>query len=315
MDKKLSVASMFSGIGGIDLGFLQAGYEIVWANERDKAACKTYRYNFKNSNLVEKDILSVHAKDLPDFDVLVAGFPCQPFSIAGKQRGFQDARGNMFFEIARIAKEKMPRVIFLENVANLQEHDEGKTFLVIFNILASLGYSVRYRIMPSHEYGNTPQTRDRIYIIAFLDDIECDMFSFPEKEERTVKINDIINRAEKQHNIYYYDGKQKELFEKVVRDVHFIYRVSDYGIYKVRNNMCPTLTANMGTYLNRVPLVRDDFGIRKLTLRECLDFQGFPKHFKFPNSITIQDAYKQIGNSVVVPVVKKLADSIKKVIT
>ena len=119
----MKVCSLFSGIGGIDLGFMQAGFDIVWANEFDRDAAKTYRHYFGGEHLVERDIKSVRSEDIPDFDVLVAGFPCQPFSIAGKQKGFEDPRGNLFFEIARIVKDKRPPVIFLENVANLLEHD------------------------------------------------------------------------------------------------------------------------------------------------------------------------------------------------
>ena len=123
--------SLFSGIGGIDLGFKQGGFDIVWANEFDSAACRTYRKNFGASNIVEGDIRKINTADIPDFDVLVAGFPCQPFSVAGRQRGFGDKRGNLFFEITRIIDSKRPKVVFLENVPNLMEHDEGKTFLVI----------------------------------------------------------------------------------------------------------------------------------------------------------------------------------------
>lgn len=304
--KNARVGSMFAGIGGICLGFKQAGCDVVWANERDSAACNTYRKNFGNGYLQEADISKVNPHLIPDFDILTAGFPCQPFSIAGQQKGFKDPRGNMFFEIARIADIKKPEIIFLENVANLQEHDNGRTFLVIYNTLAELGYSVRYKIMSAAEYGNLPQTRSRIFIIAFKDDMVCDRFRFPEFIPLTVGINNIIDRSDKKHEIYYYAGKKAERFSKHITDRNSIYQLTDYGIRKVKNNMCPTLTANMGTYPDRVPVVCDDFGIRKLTLRECLDFQGFPKEFKFPSNITIDDAYKQIGNSVSVPVVKTL---------
>ena len=125
----MRVASLFSGIGGIDLGFQQAGFDIVWANEFDKDAARTYRKNLGGEHLVEKDIRAVDVTSIPDFDVLVAGFPCQPFSSAGKQKGFQDPRGNLFFEIARVVEAKRPSVVFLENVSNLVQHDDGKTFL------------------------------------------------------------------------------------------------------------------------------------------------------------------------------------------
>ena len=305
---RYKIASMFSGMGGIDLAFQQAGHSIVWANEINSAACKTYRKNLGEDHLVECDIKKIDVKNIPDFDVLVAGFPCQPFSIAGKQRGFKDKRGNLFFEIARVIDIKRPPIVFLENVSNLVSHDNGKTFLVIYNTLASLGYQVRYKVMSATEYANIPQTRSRIFIVAFLDDVACEHFTFPNPIKLKTTINDIVRRNEKKNDFYYYTEKSN-LYEKLCRtitDRNSIYHIKDSGIIKVRNNMCPTLTASMGTFPNRVPIVKDDFGVRKLTLRECLNFQGFPIDFKFPNSISVNDAYKQIGNSVVVGVIRNI---------
>ena len=300
---------MFAGIGGICLGFKQAGFDIVWANEKDRAACNTYRYNFGNRWLHEGDIKTIHMEDIPDMDVLTAGFPCQPFSIAGKQQGFCDPRGNLFFEIARVVDTKRPKAIFLENVSNLIEHDNGRTFLVIYNSLVQFGYFVKYRVMDAHLYGNIPQPRSRIYIAAFNDINLCNSFEFPEEISLTCTINDIIDRHEKKHDIYYYqvDSKVIEKYGNQINNSNYIYRISDKGLIRVREHFCPTLTANMGTYPDRVPIVCDDYGIRRLTLRECLDFQGFPQDFRFPNTITIRDAYKQIGNSVCVPVIKRIA--------
>lgn len=307
-----TVCSLFAGIGGIDLGFKQASFDVIWANEYDTAACKTYRHNFDDSNLVEGDIRDISADYIPDFDVLTAGFPCQPFSIAGKQKGFNDKRGNLFFEIARIIDAKRPKVVFLENVANLMEHDDGKTFLVIFSSLAQFGYTVYYKVMASNEYGNLPQIRKRIYITAIHESIQQN-YKHPEPVELTLKSTDIIHRNERQNEIYYYNGKELyPYFESKMKDKHAIYRPTDTEVRWTKNQMCPTLTANMGTYPDRVPVVWDDYGIRKLTLRECLDFQGFPNEFYFPNTITIDDAYKQIGNSVSVPVIYRIAIQIKK---
>lgn len=314
---RLKVASMFAGIGGICLGFIQAGCDIVWANEKDTAACKTYRYNFGNDWLCEGDVREVSPQEIHDMDILTAGFPCQPFSIAGTQKGFSDPRGNLYFEIARVVEAKRPKVIFLENVSNLVEHDNGRTFLVIYNSLAQFGYAVRYRVMDAHIYGNILQPRSRIYIVAFLDYDLCDSFSFPDPVELTVGINNVIKRSEKKHVTYYYNAESDVIkqFGNQITERNYVYRVSDKGLIRVRNHFCPTLTANMGTYPDRVPIVCDDFGIRKMTLRECLDFQGFSAEFKFPNSITINDAYKQIGNSVCVPVIRKIADKICSVLS
>ena len=310
-----SVCSLFSGIGGIDLGFIQAGFDIVWANEMDAAACRTYRHNFPNTNLIEGNIKRIATSDIPDCDVLTAGFPCQPFSIAGLQKGFKDRDGNLFFEITRIIDAKRPKVVFLENVPNLMEHDDGKTFLVIFNGLAQFGYTVYYRVLSSNDYGNLPQIRKRIYIVAIREDISNRLYQYPEPMELTLKSSDIINRSVKQHDIYYYsEGKMYDRLVAHMKDRKAIYRITDTEVRWTKNQMCPTLTANMGTHKDRVHVVWDDYGIRKMTLREVLDFQGFPKEFYFPNTITIDDAYKQIGNTVSVPVIARLATKIKEML-
>lgn len=309
------ICSLFAGIGGIDLGFIQTGFNVVWANEMDDAACKTYQHNFKTANLIEDNIKNIPADSIPEFDVLTAGFPCQPFSIAGLQKGFKDRDGNLFFEITRIIDAKRPKVVFLENVPNLMEHDAGKTFLVIFNSLAQLGYTVYYRVLASNDYGNLPQIRKRIYIVAVREDLELGTFIYPEPIELTRMSGDIINRSVKQQEIYYYtDEKMYQYLSRRMKDKMAIYRLTDNEVRWTKNRMCPTLTANMGTRKDRVHVVWDDFGVRKLTLRECLDFQGFPHEFYFPKTITIDDAYKQIGNSVSVPVIKRLAESIKTLI-
>lgn len=309
------VCSLFSGIGGIDLGFTQEGFDIVWANDSDSATCKTYRNNFGDAFLVEDDIRNILVSTIPYFDVLVAGFPCQPFSIAGKQKGFTDKRGNLFFEITRVIDEKRPKVVFLENVANLMEHDCGRTFLVIFNSLAQFGYTIYYRIMAANEYGNLPQIRKRIYITAVHESI-VRSYTHPEPIPLSVQSTDIIHRDIRQNEIYYYNGsKWFSQLENQMIDRLAIYRPTDTEIRYTKNRMCPTLTANMGTYPNRVPLVWDNYGIRKLTIRECLDFQGFPQEFTFPEEVSINEAYKQIGNSVCVPVIKRIAANIRKILS
>ena len=310
--RKYRVASLFAGIGGICLGFKQAGFEIVWANEIDKNACRTYRHNLGCDYLVEGDIRKIPADTLPDFDVLTAGFPCQPFSVAGKQHGFKDDRGNLFFEIARIIDIKRPNVIFLENVPNLVAHDNSKTFLVVFSTLAQFGYYVKYALLPAHQYGNIPQTRNRIYIVAFRDLAACDRFSFPNEIKLTVKVSDIINSHKKQHDIYYYTDNNSLLrrIKNVVTECGRIYNMFNGDPAKVASGLCPTLLANMGRRPNRVPIIADDFGYRKMTLRECLAMQGFPKDYYFPKTITMENAYMQIGNSVCVPVIRRIATEI-----
>lgn len=306
------VCSLFSGIGGIDLGFKQVGFDIVWANEFDHDAATTYKVNFGGDYLVEADIKTIDAKAIPDFDVLVAGFPCQPFSIAGKKKGFEDPRGNLFFEIVRILKEKKPSIVFLENVPNLVEHDNGKTFMTIHNALVELGYYIRYSVLDAKEYGNVPQTRRRVFIVAFLDLEQCQKFKYPEAIERTVNLNDIIDRTIKHDDLYYYTANSfyYDDLVKIVTDKRAIYKIEDAGVMKTKHYICPTLTANMGTFADRVPIIRDDFGIRKITPLECLALQGFPKDFVF-KGIPLNSAYKQCGNSVCVKIIERIAKGIK----
>ena len=308
----MKVCSLFSGIGGIDLGFIQAGFDVVWANEFDKDAATTYRANFGNAYLVQKDIKTISASEIPDFDVLVAGFPCQPFSSAGNQKGFDDPRGNLFFEIARIVEAKRPQVIFLENVSNLLQHDDGKTFLTIYNALVPFGYTFKYRVMDSFEYGNVPQHRKRIFIVAFLDYARCEKFEFPDKIKPVVQLNDILIRSVKHDNSYYYNVSSVYYadLKRIVTDKRALYKIYDSGVSRKAHYVCPTLTANMGTYPDRVPIILDDFGIRKITPYECLALQGFPKTYRFPK-IPMASAYKQCGNSVVVPVIRRIAEQIK----
>lgn len=303
----MKVLSLFAGIGGIDLGFTQAGHEVVFANEIDKDACRTFEYNFKNTVLKQCDIKDINLLSLPVFDCLVAGFPCQPFSVMGHQKGFNDPRGNMFFEIARILDAKKPGAVFLENVANLKKHNNGRTFSVIMTTLCSLGYTVKYCVMDPTDV-NIPQYRARIFIVGFRNQADMKRFSFPNPIPLTQGIEDIISRKQKHSQIYYYlpGNRYYESLDARMKGKTGIYRIDDSGVAIKRWDICPTLKANMGTFHDRVPIIRDDFGIRKLTPYECLAFQGFPNSFRFPN-ISLNSAYKQAGNTVCVPVIFNIA--------
>ena len=313
MSSGLKVASLFAGIGGICYGFKQAGAQIVWANEIDKDACKTYRHNFGDSYLTEGDIKEVDPADIPDIDILNGGFPCQAFSVAGYRKGFEDERGNLFFEITRILKVKRPRAILLENVKNLEGHDHGNTFRVIKEHLEALGYHVHYKVLNTMEYGNVPQNRERIYIVGFLSQEAYDQFQFPEPIPLTRTIHDIIKVDEKKPlGLYYTSSKYYPELKKVMTKKDTVYQWRRVYCRENKSNVCPTLTANMGTGGHNVPLILDDFGIRKLTPEECVGFQGFPAEFSFPDDICNASKYKQAGNSVSVPVIKRIAENIIK---
>lgn len=304
----MRIGSMFSGIGGICLGFKSAGGEVVWANEIDRYACATYRHNFGTSYLVEGDIRYIDLSTIPDFDILTAGFPCQPFSIMGRQKGFADPRGTMFFEILKIVDAKRPEILLLENVKNLIRHDNGNTFLTIYNLLSSRGYGIKYAILGAHTHANIPQYRDRIFIAAFLDHNKLDRFSFPSEIPLTRVINDLVDRNAVVSHEYYYGEKNKyfPVLNSRMTDKAAIYRIDDSGVAMRAWKISPTLKANMGTYYDRVPLIHDGLGIRKLTPHDCLALQGFPKEYEFPH-IPLKEIYKQLGNTVCVPVVTRIA--------
>lgn len=252
---------------------------------------------------------------MPYIDILTAGFPCQPFSVCGKQRGFDDKRGNLFFEIMRIADSVCPQIIFLENVANLVEHDNGRTFNIIHNELVSRGYIIRYIVADAVNYGIS-QHRTRSYIICFQSLEKSKLFSFPESVSLKKRIFDIIDRSNKVDSSYYLDenSKQFQRLNSFIKDDNQIYRFSDYGIQQSKDGVSFTLKANMGTWYNRVPYIKDKFGIRTVTPKECLALQGFPDTFDFPEDISLKSMYKQCGNTVCVPIIKRIAEQISKVI-
>jgi DNA (cytosine-5)-methyltransferase 1 len=233
----------------------------------------------------------------------------------GRQRGFDDPRGNMFFQITRIAAEVKPKVIFLENVKNLLYHDKGRTFMTIYNTLAGLGYGVKYSVQSASTHGNIPQDRSRTFIAAFLDYDMMREFSFPNEIDLTCTVDDIIDRSVKHSEIYYYreESGYFELLNKKIPDKTGIYRIDDSGVATHKYVISPTLKANMGTYHDRVPIIRDDYGIRKFTPQECLALQGFPADFIF-KGIPLEAAYKQAGNTVCVPVVRRIAEQLYKVL-
>ena len=312
--KKLRTLDLFAGIGGIRLGFERAGFNTVFANDFEKQCKTTYDANFNTCKLVVEDITKIKPEDLPEFDFLLAGFPCQPFSVAGYRQGFKDkkGRGNLFFYIARIIEEKQPEGFLLENVKNLKGHDGGKTFEIIEQTLRDLGYHLKSKILNSMEYGNIPQNRERIYIVGFKNKKHADNFIFPKKKRLTTRVTDLLekNVAEK----YYYNGKP--LYEKIKDDIKEEGKVYQWRRKYVRENksgVCPTLTANMGTGGHNVPIIKDKKGIRKLTPLECARIQGFPMNFKLPD-LADSTLYKQLGNSVTVSVVTAVAREIKKAI-
>lgn len=317
--EKLRCASFFAGVGGIDKGFEDAGiFETVYANEIDTYPVKTYELNF-DIKVDCRDIHIVQANEIPDFDVMLAGFPCQAFSIAGERQGFDDekGRGTLFFELIRIINAKQPSLVFLENVKNLVGHDNGNTFKVIIEALERENYFIKYAVLNAMEYGNIPQNRERIYIVAFKDEEVYNRFKFPEALKLTTKLSDIIDFENLMPEKYYYrKGKYKAgMYEKLVEsmdDENAIYQWRRTYVRKNKSGVVPTLTANQGEGGHNVCLVKTKHGIRKMLPRECFNTQGFPKDFKLPSDVGDSRMYKQAGNSVCVSVIYRIAEEIKK---
>lgn len=314
------ICSLFAGVGGIDLGFLETNKcEIAYANEFDKYAVETYEKNFKNK-VDCRDIHNVKVNDIPNFDIMVGGFPCTSFSVAGYRKGFDDDRtGDLFFEMERIFKERKPRVIFLENVKNLVGHDKGNTFKTIIDRLNKAGYKdkIKCQVLNACEYGNIPQNRERIYIVAFRDKEDFDRFQMPMPTTLDKNIKDVFNFDTKVDDKYYYtEGKYKgniyKLLTEEMDDDNTVYQWRRKYVRKNQSNLVPTLTANMGEGGHNVPLIKTKFGIRKLTPIECFYAQGYPKYYKLPTDMSDARLYKQAGNSVVVPVINRIAENIMK---
>ncbi len=367
------VGSLFAGVGGICLGFKNAKtknskYKLLWANEIDEYACETYRTNFSHQ-LLEGDIKLVlhpeyatdkteqkyyqklHDKILSEpIDILNGGFPCQAFSIAGERKGFEDDRGNLFLNIIDLIEQlgvkfHKPRVLFLENVKNLQAHDDKKTYTHIKQKLEKCGYKVYEKVLNTMDYTDVPQNRERIYIIGLLNENDKKNFEIFKNIESRIKKKDKASRIKdikkvidynltKENATKYYYTKEKypnyfmsdEEFEKSNKKekINLTTQVDEmYEFYQCRRGMyvrknqsgvCPTLTANMGTGGHNVPLIKVNDGIRKLTPKETFKLQGFPidNGYKLPmviNGRPYPDSqlYKQAGNAVSVPVIQMLA--------
>ena len=312
--KDWRTVDLFAGVGGIRLGFEKAGFTTVFANDFEAKCADTYNQNFKTIKLTVKDITKIQTDEIPDCDFILGGFPCQAFSIAGYRKGFKDekGRGNLFFDIARIIKDKNPTGFLLENVKNLKTHDDGNTFRIIEETLKELGYHIKAKVLNSMEYGNVPQNRERIYIVGFKDPKKTEAFEFPEPIRLTRTIQSILeNKVDEK---YYYNGKP--LYERLKNDVteeNEVYQWRRQYVRKNKKGVCPTLTANMGMGGHNVPIIFDGKGIRKLTPRECFRIQGFPDSYILPD-IADSALYKQAGNSVSVPVLERIAKKMLSII-
>lgn len=323
MEQQLKFIDLFAGIGGFRYSFEKCGCECVFSSEIDEACKKVYENNY--GDIPNGDITKIDASEIPDFDILCAGFPCQPFSICGKKQGFEDTRGTLFFEICRIIKEKNPKVVMLENVKHLTKHDSGRTFKTIIATLEELGYNVSYKVLNSKDFG-VAQSRERIIIIGTREGY----FNFDKLEEKKeIHIKDILD---KEGDFEYLDKSEytlidKQYIRKQKSGLIFVgYR--NKGMWKtgVRPNTehlsrvhrqpnriysiegCHPTIPSQETSGRFWIYIKEEDAVRKLTINECYKLMGYPNNFVRDENIS--NAYKQCGNSVVIPMIYEIAQSI-----
>ncbi|NLM17447.1 MAG: DNA cytosine methyltransferase [Candidatus Riflebacteria bacterium] len=307
---------LFAGMGGFRLALESFGAKCVYSSEWDRHAQQTYRINF--GDMPDGDITQVDEKDIPVHDILCAGFPCQAFSISGKQKGFDDSRGTLFFDVARIVKEKRPSVVFLENVKNFAAHDNGNTLEIVKNTFIELEYSFDSAVLSSLNYG-IPQKRERIYMVCFSKDLKIGTFSFPEPFELNRYLEDfLLPNDEVKSLIVERDDLVLNDKASVTRNSRSTIRVGTVGkggqgerIYSPKG-IAVTLSAYGGGVFSKTGGYLIDGKTRKLHPRECARLMGFPDSYKLHPSDN--QAYKQLGNSVVVDVLQLIAKQIAEVL-
>ncbi|RIY35380.1 DNA (cytosine-5-)-methyltransferase [Psittacicella gerlachiana] len=304
------VIDLFAGIGGIRLGFHLTGKtQVVFSSEIDKFAAKTYSINY--GEMPVGDITQVSNEQIPEHDILLAGFPCQAFSQAGKKLGFSDARGTLFFDVARIIQGKCPKAFLLENVKNLVSHDKGNTFKTILNILEELGYKVFYKVLKARDFG-LPQNRERIYIVGFDPQqvAKWEEFTFPEVTGIETKVGDILEKkVDAKYTISdkLWEGHQRRKAEHLEKGNGF-----GYTLFDAQSPYTNTLSARYYKDGSEILIAQENNNPRKLTPREAARLQGFPEEFIIPVSDT--QSYKQFGNSVSVPVINAIAKKMLEVL-
>lgn len=299
---------LFAGLGGFRLAVESFGGECVFSSDFDKSVADVYERNF--GERPAGDITKIAAEDIPEHDILCAGFPCQPFSISGKKAGFKDTRGTLFFDIARIVKHHKPKMVFLENVKNFATHDKGRTLKTVVNTLEELGYTVHYKLLNASHYG-VPQSRIRIYIVAFRNDIPSQDFQFPTTRLNKRALEDILetNSSKLIGTEISVDYELDENYEERIQGLpKKPIRIGQVGlgrqgerIYHPRGHAI-TLAASGGGIGGKTGLYLIDGTVRKLTPRECARLNGFPDRFKLTERN--HTAYRQLGNSVVIDVLQ-----------
>jgi DNA (cytosine-5)-methyltransferase 1 len=315
--KDIKFIDLFTGTGAFSLVLGKNNkFKCVFSNDMMKCSKQIYELNHTDHNFTLQDLNDIKVEDIPHHNLLCGGFPCQPFSIAGDKKGFDDNRSNVFWKIIEILEKHKPEIIILENVKNLKSHDNGNTYNIIEKKLQDIGYYIKTSILDTCKITTIPQHRERIYIVGFRDKQKYDMFNFDMIEKEKKQICNFLE--DNVDDKYYYDERFK-VFEQIKKEVNknisenILYQYRRFYVRENKNNCSPTLTANMGGGGHNVPLLLDNKGIRKLTPRECFNLQGFPRDYKLPN-ISDSSLYKLAGNAVSVPVVELIIEKLINII-
>ena len=300
----MKVISLFAGIGGVDTGFIENGYDVVWANDIDKYAAQTYQANY-SSPIILGDLNEINLDEIPSADVVIGGFPCQPFSSMGELKGFEDTRGTLFFRIVELIQNQIerghkPKALVLENVRNLKHHDKGKTFKVIKKTLMDLGYKVYDQVLNSSDYG-VPQTRNRTFIVCFSNS-ETE-FSYPKKAELTLTLQDLL-----EHDVDKKYFLSDRILPTSLSNGTGGYKAKSEIDLKIARPLCATMAKMHRACQDNY--VTQNGRVRRLTPRECARLQGFSDDFIIPVSDT--QAYKQFGNAVTANVSRAVALKVKE---
>ena len=320
------ICDLFCGTGGFSVSFekVSSRFKSVYANDMEPASKTIYEANCQGE-FVLRDLNSFTRDeiltDVPDFDILTAGFSCQHFSLAGKKLGFEDERSDVFFKIVEFLAVKKPSVFILENVKNLLSHDDGRSFqLVISALTEHHPYHIKYAVLDTSKVSRVPHGRERVYIIGFLDRDAYERFQFPVTRPRS-DCRPIRDFLEDQVATKYHYTEQSKIYEKIrddikddISDSNTVYQYRRHYVRENKSNLVPTLTANMGTGGHNVPIVKYRGVIRKLTPRECFNFQGFPPEYRFPARMSDAKLYKLAGNAISVSIVEKIAEELLKIL-
>jgi DNA (cytosine-5)-methyltransferase 1 len=314
---KIKFIDLFAGTGAFTLALEDnKKFECIYTNDMMQISKEIYELNYPGHNFTLEDLNKIKIEDIPKHNLLCGGFPCQPFSIAGDKKGFDDKRSNVFWKILEILEKHTPEIIILENVKNLKSHDKGQTYKIIEKKLQEIGYHIKTSILDTSKITGIPQHRERIYIVGFRDKQKYEKFNFDFTQQKQGKICDFLEKNV--DDKYYYSDRFKnfkEIEKCISKNIteNVIYQYRRYYVRENKSNSCPTLTANMGGGGHNVPLLKDDKGIRKLTPRECFNLQGFPLNYKLP-VLCDSALYKLAGNAVSVPVVKLIVDKLDSII-